>query len=388
MEKRFNELAEWMGVKISPHATAKTLSVANHQMLEIMRAVHAEHDVIIMDEPTAPLGPFERSRLYDLIGRLKENNVSIIFISHDLDEVLRLCDRVSVMRDGQLIETRQSSGWTKDSLVKTMLGDIQIVAGRKREHGELKPLLRVQSLSLPGEVSGINFELGEGEVLGIAGLVGAGRTEVLRSVAGLESMAEGRMTIGGEDCAWPQSVREAIERGIALAPEDRKREGLVLSRSALCNLLLADIGSGSRGPVISPAVRRAKATMLAKQIGFDPDRLDTDALHLSGGNQQKLVIGKWLHRRPRILLLDEPTRGIDLGAKQEIFQTIRGLSDEGMGVILVSSDLEEVVEHADRILVMARGKQIATLEGQEASVERILNLIFAVEGRPAMAEVN
>ena len=133
MEKRFNELAEWMGVKISPHATAKTLSVANQQMLEIMRAVHAEHDVIIMDEPTAPLGPFERSRLYDLIGRLKENNVSIIFISHDLDEVLRLCDRVSVMRDGQLIETRQSSGWTKDSLVKTMLGDIQIVAGRKRE---------------------------------------------------------------------------------------------------------------------------------------------------------------------------------------------------------------------------------------------------------------
>jgi rhamnose transport system ATP-binding protein len=241
---------------------------------------------------------------------------------------------------------------------------------------------------LPGKVSGINFVLGEGEVLGIAGLVGAGRTEVLRSVAGLEPLADGRMTLGGEDCAWSQSVRDAIERGIALAPEDRKREGLVLSRSALCNLLLADIGSASRGPFISPAVRRAKATMLAKQIGFNPDRLDTDALHLSGGNQQKLVIGKWLHRRPRIFLLDEPTRGIDLGAKQEIFQTIRSLSDEGMGVILVSSDLEEVVEHADRILVMARGKQIATLEGQEASVERILNLIFAVESRPAMAGVN
>ena len=388
MEKRFNELAEWMGVKISPHATAKTLSVANQQMLEIMRAVHAEHDVIIMDEPTAPLGPFERSQLYDLIGRLKENNVSIIFISHDLDEVLRLCDRVSVMRDGQLIETRRSSGWTKDSLVKAMLGDIQIVAGRKRERGEVQPLLRVQNLSLPGKISGIGFELGEGEVLGIAGLVGAGRTEVLRSVAGLEPLSEGRMAIGGEDCAWPQSVRDAIERGIALAPEDRKREGLVLSRSALCNLLLADIGSASRGPIISPALRRAKATMLAKQIGFNPDRLDTDALHLSGGNQQKLVIGKWLHRRPRILLLDEPTRGIDLGAKQEIFQTIRGLSDEGMGVVLVSSDLEEVVEHADRILVMARGKQIATLEGHETSVERILNLIFAVESRPAMAGVN
>jgi ABC-type sugar transport system ATPase subunit len=377
-----------MSVSISPHAKAGTLSVANQQMLEIMRAVHAEHDVIIMDEPTAPLGPFERSRLYDLIGRLKENNVSIIFISHDLDEVLRLCDRVSVMRDGQLIETRPSAAWSKDTLVKSMLGDVQIVPGRKRGRGQVKELLRVQNLSLPGKVSGISFELGEGDVLGIAGLVGAGRTEILRSVAGLEPLAEGRMAIDGRERSWPLSVRDAIESGIALAPEDRKREGLVLSRSALSNLLLADIGSVANGPVISPGARRVAATMLARQIGFDPDRLDTDALHLSGGNQQKLVIGKWLHRRPRILLLDEPTRGIDLGAKQEIFQTIRGLSDEGMGVILVSSDLEEVVEHADRILVMARGKPIATLDGHEASVERVLNLIFAVENRPAPAGVN
>jgi ABC-type sugar transport system ATPase subunit len=292
------------------------------------------------------------------------------------------------MRDGQLIETRPSAAWTKDTLVKSMLGDIQIVAGRKRERAQVKELLRVQDLSLPGKVSGISFELGVGDVLGIAGLVGAGRTEVLRSVAGLEPLAEGRMMIDGRECRWPQSVRHAIESGIALAPEDRKREGLVLSRSALSNLLLADIGSVSNGPVISPGARRAAATILARQIGFDPDRLDTDALHLSGGNQQKLVIGKWLHRRPRILLLDEPTRGIDLGAKQEIFQTIRSLSDEGMGVILVSSDIEEVVEHADRILVMARGEQIATLDGHEASVERILNLIFAVEERPAMMAVN
>lgn len=388
MENRFHELAEWMGVKISPYVIASTLSIANQQMVEIMRAVHAEHDVIIMDEPTAPLGPFERARLYELIGRLKENNVSIIFISHDLDEVLRLCDRVSVMRDGQLIETRRSAAWTKDSLVKSMLGDIQIVPGRKRDRRQVKELLRVGKLSLPGKISDISFELGEGDVLGIAGLVGAGRTEVLRCLAGLEPLTAGHMAIGGKDCPWPQSVRHAIEIGIALAPEDRKREGLVLSRSALSNLMLADIGAASIGPVISPKMRRRDAVMLTRQIGFDPDRLDTDAINLSGGNQQKLVIGKWLYRRPRILLLDEPTRGIDLGAKQEIFQTIRSLSDEGMGVILVSSDLEEVVEHSDRVLVMARGKQIATLEGHETSVERVLNLIFAVESRPVMAGVN
>jgi ribose transport system ATP-binding protein len=388
MERRFRQLAEWMGVKISPHAKADTLSVANQQMLEIMRAVQAEHDILIMDEPTAPLGPFERSRLYDLIGRLKENNVSIIFISHDLDEVLRLCDRVSVMRDGQLVETRRSSAWTKDSLVKVMLGDIQLVPALKRERSGVKELLRVDGLSLPGKVSGIGFSLGVGDVLGIAGLVGAGRTEVLRCLAGLEITAEGRMTLDGEDVPWPQSVRDAIQTGIVLAPEDRKREGLVLSRSALSNLMLADIGTASIGPVILPAARRAKATALAQRLGFNADRLDTDALNLSGGNQQKLVIGKWLHRRPRILLLDEPTRGIDLGAKQEIFQTIRTLSDQGMAVILVSSDLEEVVEYSDRILVMARGKQIAMLDGHEASVERILNLIFAVENRPNVAGVH
>ena len=152
--------------------------------------------------------------------------------------------------------------------------------------------------------------------------------------------------------------------------------------------MLTDIAAAAVGPVIAPRARRAQATAIARQLGFDPDRLDTDALNLSGGNQQKLVIGKWLHRKPRILLLDEPTRGIDLGAKQEIFQTIRSLSDEGMAVILVSSDLEEVVEYSDRVLVMARGRQIGLLDGREASVERILNLIFAVENRPVAAGAN
>ena len=388
MEKRYNELANWMGVTIPPYVKAGTLSVANQQMLEIMRAVQAEHRVIIMDEPTAPLGPFERSRLYELIGRLKENGVSIIFISHDLDEVLQLCGRVSVMREGQLIETRNSDQWSKDNLVKAMLGDVTVLPGRKRARGETKELLRVSGLSLPGILSNIEFSLGTGEILGIAGLVGAGRTEVLRAIAGLEPASEGRMMIDGEACPWPQSVREAIRLGITLAPEDRKTQGLVLSRTALSNLMLGDLWSTSQGPFLSGERRRKASTDLAERLGFNPKRLDTDALNLSGGNQQKLVIGKWLHLTPRVFLLDEPTRGIDLGAKQEIFQNIRSLSDKGMGVILVSSDMEEVVEYADRVLVMARGEQIGLLDTEEASVERILNLIFAVENRPEPAGVN
>jgi ABC-type sugar transport system ATPase subunit len=381
MLRRFGELSEWMGLNIPPDVNAGTLSVANQQMVEILRAVQTDQNVLIMDEPTAPLGPYERERLYKLIGRLKESGVAIIFISHDLDEVLNLSDRVSVMREGLLLETRAAAKWTKDTLVQAMLGDVQIVPGKKRNHATDEELLRVSNLALPGRLSGLSFGLHRGEILGIAGLVGAGRTELLRCIAGAEPAAQGSMRLAGAECAWPRTVRDAIKRGIVLAPEDRKHQGLVLSRSSLSNLMLADLHAVAAGAVIDRGKTRAQGEALARQLGFNSKRLDTDALNLSGGNQQKLVLGKWLNRKPRILLLDEPTRGIDLGAKQEIFQAIRRLSDDGMGVILVSSDLEEVIEHADRVLVMARGRQIDLLDGRGATVERILNLIFAVEGR-------
>lgn len=381
MKRRFVELAEWMGLKVSPHVNAGSLSVANQQMIEILRAVQTDQNVLIMDEPTAPLGPYERTRLYELIRRLKESGVAIIFISHDLDEVLQLSDRVSVMREGLLVETRAASGWNKDTLVQAMLGDVQIIPRMRWTHSSGKELLRVSNLVLPGRLTGLSFGVNRGEIFGIAGLVGAGRTEVLRCIAGAEPLAQGAMRFLDVDCNWPRSVREALGRGIVLAPEDRKRQGLVLSRSSLSNLMLADLQAVARGLVIDRGKARSRGERLARQVGFNPERLDTEALHLSGGNQQKLVLGKWLNRTPKILLLDEPTRGIDLGAKQEIFQAIRRLSDEGMGVILVSSDLEEVVEHSDRVLVMARGRQIEILDGHDATVERILNLIFAVESR-------
>lgn len=386
MRARYAEVSAWMGIDIPAGARAGGLSVANQQMLEIMRAVLADGRVLIMDEPTAPLGPFERERLYGMVGRLRARGVAIVFISHDLDEVLRLCDRVSVMREGQLVATRAAAAWSKDALVGAMLGDVSIARAARRGAGVRLPMLRVRGLSVPGRVDGFSFDLARGEVLGIAGLVGAGRSEVLRALAGAEPGSGGRLQIDGDELPWPGTVREAMRHGIVLAPEDRKRQGLVLSRPALSNLFLADLRSVARGPVLDTARRRRDGEGLARRLGFNPARLGDTALALSGGNQQKLVLGKWLHRRPRILLLDEPTRGIDLGAKQEIFGTIRELSEDGMSVILVSSDLEEVVEHADRILVMARGRQIATLEGEEASVERILNLIFAVDrGAPAGA---
>lgn len=388
MERRFAELSNWMGLNVSPNVNAGTLSVANQQMIEILRAVQTDQNVLIMDEPTAPLGPHERARLYDLIGRLKESGVAIIFISHDLDEVLKLSDRVSVMREGLLVATRTAAQWTKDTLVKSMLGDIQILPGEKRSGPPTGELLRVIGVTLPGLLSGLSFSVNQGEILGIAGLVGAGRTELLRCIAGAEPAATGSMRMDGVDCGWPRTIREAIRAGIVLAPEDRKRQGLVLSRSSLSNLMLGDLRAVAKGFVVDRDEARNRGKKLARQLGFNPGRLDTDALNLSGGNQQKLVLGKWLNRKPKLLLLDEPTRGIDLGAKQEIFQAIRRLSAEGMAVILVSSDLEEVVEHADRVLVMARGRQVGLLDGHDATVERILNLIFAVENRASDAGAN
>jgi ABC-type sugar transport system ATPase subunit len=386
MERRYAELAAWMGVGIPAHARAGSLSVANQQMVEIMRAVQADHRVLIMDEPTAPLGPFERSKLYDLIGRLKAKGTAIIFISHDLDEVLRLCGRVSVMRDGNLVATGPAPEWTKETMVKSMLGDVRAPAPRTPGGDRGAALLKVAGLTIDGAASDISFTLHKGEVLGIAGLVGSGRTELLRALAGADPLAGGSMEVGGEAIPWPRTVRHAIKLGIALAPEDRKQQGLVLSQPSLSNLMLTDLAAVSVGPVVDTVRRAKRGRQLAAQVGFNSLRLGVDARLLSGGNQQKLVIGKWLHRPPRVLLLDEPTRGIDIGAKQEIFQTIRTLVDTGLAVILVSSDLEEVVEHADRVLVMARGRQVALLEHADASVERILNLIFAVEERPAELE--
>ncbi len=383
MRARFAELAARTGATFPAEAKAGTLSVANKQLIEIMRAVQARHSVLIMDEPTAPLGPAERGRLYDLVGRLKAEGTAIIFISHDLDEVLRLCDRVSVMRDGRLVKSGPATDWTKQTLVAAMLGDIRAPPPRDHTRHGTTELLRVENLSAAGWVSGVSFTLREGEILGIAGLVGAGRTEILRAIAGADPSAQGVVTFSGRETGLPRGIREAVGRGIVLAPEERKTQGLVLGRDGTANLTLAGLAAVAFGPFISRARRARTAGALARSVGFNPARLGADARNLSGGNQQKLVLGKWLHRQPRVLLLDEPTRGIDVGAKHEIFATIRALADRGMGVILVSSDLEEVVEHADSVLVVARGRRIGLLDHREASVARILNLIFAVEGHQA-----
>ena len=377
--RAFRRMTTRLGLTIDPGVRAASLSVANQQMLEIMRALAADHRILIMDEPTASLGPAERDRLYETIGGLREEGVATVYVSHQLDEVLALCDRVSVMRDGELVATRPVEGWTKERLVTAMLGHVLLKPPPQRRTIAEEEVLRVEGLSVPGVLEGVTFTLRRGEILGLGGLVGSGRTELLRALAGADAEADGRLFVRGQERPWPRTVRSALALGIALAPEERKSQGLVLSLSAAANVWLTDMRTVASGPVLRERTRLRRAAEIMSPLAFDASRLREPAASFSGGNQQKLVVGKWLHRRPDVLLMDEFTRGIDVGAKAEMLAVVTRLAAEGMSIIIVSSELEELVESADRVLVLARGRLIGELGHADASVERILRLVFGVE---------
>lgn len=381
--RRFRALADELGVQIPPDARAGSMSIANQQMLEIMRALVADRRILIMDEPTAALGPAERDRLYEIVRRLRDRGVAVVFISHDLEEVLSLCDRVSVLRDGQLVASRPGGEWSKATLVEAMLGKAVLKPPPRTRGVATDEVLRVEDVWVSGMVNGVSLTVHRGEILGIAGLVGSGRTELLRAIAGADRPSRGRFFVHGEERRWPSTVRRAMALGIALAPEDRKAQGLVLGLSAALNVGLSDLGGAATRGWLSPGalVRDARQTM--SELSFDTSRLDQPAATFSGGNQQKLVVGKWLSRRPELLLLDEFTRGIDVGAKAEMMSVVTHLADEGMAIIAVSSELEEIVDLADRVLVIARGRIVGELGRADASVERVLRMIFAVEGQAA-----
>jgi ABC-type sugar transport system ATPase subunit len=381
----FEALTHRTGVTIDPNAKAGSLPVATQQMLEIMRALAAKHRILIMDEPTSSFGPAETERLYEVMRGLRQEGVSIIYISHDLDEVLAQCDRVSVMRDGRIVATSDATSWTKHRLVTAMLGrSLRSPPERRRPVGASEAL-RVVALTVPGVVDGAAFTLHRGEILGLAGLVGSGRTELLRALAGADPHARGRLFVRGTEESWPRTVRAALQLGIALAPEDRIADGLHASLSAATNITLSDPAAVARGPLLSKRRQLERAAAVAGPVGFDVSRLRSRVEILSGGNQQKLVIAKWLHRRPDILLMDEFARGIDIGAKAELLSVMTELGDDGLSLIVVSSDFNDLVAVADRILVLARGRLIGELGGDEASVERILRLVFAVETNEGIA---
>jgi ABC-type sugar transport system ATPase subunit len=380
--RRLSEIAGVVGIDIDPTVKAGELTLAKQRMLDVIRGLDSGAEVLIMDEPSAALGPVERDSLYRTIERLRQNKVTILYISHDLDEVFRLSDRITVMRDGEIVATHDASQWTPKALVEAMLGRDFVVPTRHRsDHGTAgaEEILRVEGLAVPGALQRIDLSLRKGEVLGIAGLVGSGRSSLLRALAGGEPRAAGKLVLDGKEVRWPVTVRRALGYGIAFSPEDRRRYGLVLGLSGAVNVALTNTHAVSEGSFIRMRKLLRYAAELMTPLAFNPARLKVTAGLLSGGNQQKLVVGRTLGSKPGILLLDEPTAGIDIGAKAEMFTIIDQLAAEGLSVLFASSELEEVVEISDRILVIGRGRSLGVLEDENCTVQKILELAFGVE---------
>ena len=384
MKRAFRELCTLLGVSIPPDVPAGRLSVADQQMLEIMRGVYSKARLLLFDEPTTSLAPPERQSLFRVMRELRDQGTTMMFVSHNLEEVLGIADHVTVFRDGEVTASRPRDEWTKRDLVRAMIGhDLQTSGSAGTSDGvraSAPPLLAARGITLPGVLNDIDIEVRAGETLGIGGLVGSGRTSLLRSLAGLEPRSRGELQIQGKPVTWPRAPRRALRLGIALVPEDRKTLGLVLGMSAMNNITMTNYREVSRLGFLSARTMVKRARAVAREFGFDENRVGTAVRHLSGGNQQKILLGKWRFHQPKILLVDEPTRGIDVRAKEEILATLRRLSEEGLGIIIVSSELEEVVAISNRVLVLSEGRTVAELDRALAPirVEHILNSAFQV----------
>ena len=377
MRRQFKDLCKRLGVAISAEIPAGSLSVADQQVVEILRALQSDARILLLDEPTSALAPPERKALFKRIHELRANGVTVLLVSHNLDEVLAIADTVSVCRDGRLVRSAPTTEWTKSSLVAGMLGHDLAPAQRRKSPRIGDLLLRAENITVPGKIGNISIVVHANEIVGLGGLVGSGRTTALRALSGLEPNASGRLWIDGKERRWPTSPAHALDLGLALIPEDRK-QGLVLGMSAQENVVLADLSAIANAGFVSERRLRRSAEQAVRGYKFDLRRLSALAGALSGGNQQKLLLARWRHRLPRVLLADEPTRGIDVGAKEEILSKLRQLADEGLGIILVSSELEEVVAVSDRILVFAAGRDVGNLNSG-ASVADILHVAFSVQ---------
>jgi ABC-type sugar transport system ATPase subunit len=381
MNRRFTELCEQFGVRIDAAAMAGELPVAQQQIIEIMRAVRGEASILLLDEPTASLSEAERLFLLGLLRELRASGVTVVLVSHNLDEVLSVSDTVTVMRNAEKVAAGPGSEWTTRSLVSAMVGDSPLRIERDRQEITGDYVLQAEGITLPGALSGIDLAVRKGEILGLAGLVGSGRSSVLRSLAGAEPQASGTLRINGRPVRWPRSVRKAILRHrIALLPEDRKTQGLILGMSVPDNVTITDLASVSTAGIVSSRRQLGVAKTILERLHINRAVGTYPVSTLSGGNQQKVAIAKWLLHKPQVLLADEPTRGIDVRAKVEVLSTLRELARDGVAVIIASSELEEVLDVSDRVIVLHEGRRIAEINMHTTSptVQDVLNIAFGV----------
>ena len=389
MNRKAATLLARVGLDSPPTTPVGALTVGQRQMVEIARALSAAARIIVMDEPTSSLSAQESARLFDVIRQLRADGVGIIYISHRMEEVQLLADRVTVLRDGRHVGDLARREATTDKIVALMVGRELTGDYFPKKSSEpssdsvttgAAPLLEVKDLLVPGAPAGVSFQIRRGEILGFAGLVGAGRTELVETVFGVTPARAGTMTLAGRPFA-PRRPRDAIRRGVCLAPEDRKRHGLVLPMSVAENTSLASVGSYNRWGWLDRATERRVAKTEVARLGIKTSSIATKVVTLSGGNQQKVVLGKWLAMSPKLLILDEPTRGIDVGARAEIYRQVAALAAEGVAILMVSSDLEEVIGLADRVVVMRERRVAGVLDRAAFSQERIGALMTGA--RPA-----
>ncbi|MFT3865159.1 MAG: sugar ABC transporter ATP-binding protein [Solirubrobacterales bacterium] len=381
--RRFEQLVEESGFDLDPNAKVGELRIADQQKVEIMRALARDARLIIMDEPTAPLTPVEAERLYEVMRNLKAKGTTVVFVSHFLSEVLALADTVTVMRDGRHVRTVPAAEETESSLVEAMLGRPLDTAypGLPDCPAEAPARLIVEGLTAKGRFEDVSFSLRGGEVLGVAGLIGSGRSEVARAIFGADPYDDGRILVDGEEASF-RSPTGAIAAGVALLPEDRKGEGLLMRRSIAENMTLPHLDEVSTAGLLRTDRERKRVKLLAEQLNVRSAGIGAEVDTLSGGNQQKVLFGKWLLDRPRVLIVDEPTRGVDVGAKRAIYELIVELAEEGTAILVISSDLEEVLGISHRVMVMRRGQMVAEFARDDIDRSRVLASAFGTGGKP------
>ena len=381
LERAAAALFDRLGVPIDPRRPARGLSIADQQIVEIAKALSLDARVVVMDEPTAALSGVEVRRLFGVARSLRDAGAAVLFISHRFEEITSLCDRVTVMRDGAHVSTDPLADLTVDDIVRRMVG---------RDLGALFPktdvepgdvVLEVEGLSRAGVFSDVSFGVRAGEIVALAGLVGAGRSEVVQAVFGVDPRDAGTVRVAGRELP-AHSPKAAMAAGVALVPEDRRQQGLVMDLSIQRNVTQTRTRSLARlGLLLGDAERRLAGEWTAR-LRTKYARLEDPVHTLSGGNQQKVVLAKWLATKPRVLILDEPTRGIDVGTKAEVHRLMSALAADGVAILMVSSELPEVLGMADRVLVMREGRLVRELSRAEASEESVM---FAATGQEAVA---
>ncbi len=378
MVSEARKLLHSIGAEIDPNTRLRDLGIANKHLVAISRALSIDARVVIMDEPTAALSHKEIAELYDLVDQLRANGKAILFISHKFDEIFRIADRYTVYRDGQLVGTGHIDDITEDDLVQMMVGRSvdQIFPKHDRALGD--PILQVTGYDHPTEFEDINFTLRKGEILGFYGLVGAGRSEFMQSLFGITRPSKGVTKIDGQICLI-RSPADAIAHGIVYVPEDRGKQGAVIGLPIVQNITLPSLSQTSRRGFLRMAQEFALAREYTTRLDLRAVSLDQDVGNLSGGNQQKVVIAKWLATQPKVIILDEPTKGIDIGSKAAVHEFMAELAAQGLSIIMVSSEIPEILGMSDRVIVMREGRMVAELQRDALSPETLVRYAAGIE---------